>query len=176
MASCAEECPRTDVSSPDRCQVRLVFNPTYASFPRGGRPQRAARVQWPLLALALAFPTVVGLVGIPRLYGYTAVSSPALTVNRPLVGAQPVLKRPAAAVSDPQPDVALEPSVLSPSAVVTATPVPPTLQRTYTVQRGDELRHIAAEHGVTMRSLLEINELPDPDRLRIGQVLRLPDP
>lgn len=152
-----------------------MLHPTYATFSRGATPQRVARVQWWLLAVALAFPAIVGLLGIPRLYAFTPMPSQALTVNRPLVGAQPVLYRPAATVSHPEAAVPHEASALTPATVVTATPVPP-VQRTYTVQRGDELRHIAAEHGVTMRSLLEINDVPDPDRLRVGQVLRLPDP
>ncbi len=125
--------------------------------------------------MALAFPAIVGLLGIPWLYAFSPEPSQAFTVNRPLVGAQPVLNRSAPAVSDPQHGVAHQAVALTPSAVVTARPVP-TVQRSYTVQRGDELRHIAADHGVTMRSLLEINDVPDPDRLRIGQVLRLPDP
>ncbi len=175
MAWCAQKCQRTDGSGWIDVRLASVVHPTYATFSRGPRPQGAARVQCWLLVVALAFPAVVGLLGISRLYAFSPMPSQALTVNRPLVGAQPVMYRPAAAVSDPHRGVAHDAGALTPATVVTATPVPP-VQRTYTVQRGDELRHIAADHGVTMRSLLKINDVPDPDRLRVGQVLRLPDP
>jgi LysM repeat protein len=60
------------------------------------------------------------------------------------------------------------------AAVVQSTPV--AGRRTYTVQRGDELKEIAAVHGVSMASIVAINDIPDPDSLRVGQVLTIPDP
>lgn len=48
---------------------------------------------------------------------------------------------------------------------------------TYTVARGDTLSSIAARHpGVTWQDLARANALPDPDRLQLGQVLRIPGP
>jgi LysM repeat protein len=64
-------------------------------------------------------------------------------------------------------------------AAPTAQVVGPTHvagRRTYTVRRGDELREIAAAHGVSMASIMAINDIPDPDNLRVGQVLIIPNP
>jgi LysM repeat protein len=47
--------------------------------------------------------------------------------------------------------------------------------RTYTVQPGDELRHIATDYDVSIWKIIDANDIPDPDSLRIGQVLRIPD-
>jgi LysM repeat protein len=46
--------------------------------------------------------------------------------------------------------------------------------RTYTVHRGDILKDIAARYGVSMASIMAINDIPNPDSLRIGQVLVIP--
>ncbi len=46
----------------------------------------------------------------------------------------------------------------------------------YVVQPGDTVYAIAAEHGVSMDTLLAINDVPNPDNLYVGQVLHLPDP
>lgn len=48
--------------------------------------------------------------------------------------------------------------------------------RTHTVQPGDELRKIAAANGVSMAAIMAINDIPDPDNLRVGQVLAIPKP
>jgi LysM repeat protein len=52
----------------------------------------------------------------------------------------------------------------------------PVGYRTYTVQRGDILKQIAARYGVSMTSIMAINTIPNPDSLRIGQVLTIPPP
>ena len=59
-----------------------------------------------------------------------------------------------------------------PAAPPPARPRPVT--RTYTVQRGDLLKQIAARYGVSIASILAINDIPNPDSLRIGQVLVIP--
>ena len=46
--------------------------------------------------------------------------------------------------------------------------------RTYVVQRGDILKQIAARYGVSMASIIAINNIPNPDSLRVGQVLTIP--
>jgi LysM repeat protein len=67
----------------------------------------------------------------------------------------------------------------TPTPVVTATPVAPTatpvasLPETYVVQPGDSLYRIALRYGVPLSQLIRVNNLEDPNRIFIGQVLRL---
>jgi lipoprotein NlpD len=60
--------------------------------------------------------------------------------------------------------------------VAQQTPVPGSTSATpgsYTVKRGDTLYSIALEHGVDYRELASSNNIDDPSKLRIGQVLRI---
>ena len=45
---------------------------------------------------------------------------------------------------------------------------------TYTVRAGDNLGRIAKAHGTTWQDLAKLNGLPDPNRLKVGQVLKVP--
>jgi lipoprotein NlpD len=89
-------------------------------------------------------------------------------------------KRPA--LSNPAPP----PTLAAPTATPrpTATPVAPTPTAqasatprqagTYTVKSGDELKHIAADHHVSIWKIIAANDIPNPDSLRIGQELKIP--
>ncbi len=44
----------------------------------------------------------------------------------------------------------------------------------YTVQKGDTLKSIAEAHGVTIRDILALNQIENPDSLNVGTVLRIP--
>ncbi len=46
--------------------------------------------------------------------------------------------------------------------------------QTYTVKKGDTLRAIAQDRGVDVRELAQLNNIDNPDRIAVGQVLRLP--
>lgn len=46
---------------------------------------------------------------------------------------------------------------------------------TYVVHPGDTLTDIALRHGTTVGALVEANRLADPNLLRIGQLLQIPD-
>ena len=65
-----------------------------------------------------------------------------------------------------QPPVPVEPA---PSMMV------PTDGKSYTIQKGDSLSKIANRLGVSSRELAELNNIKDPNRIRVGQVLALPD-
>ena len=41
---------------------------------------------------------------------------------------------------------------------------------------GDTLSRIAARYGISVASLLQANELANPDYLEIGQIILLPEP
>lgn len=51
---------------------------------------------------------------------------------------------------------------------------PPTETTTYTVAAGDVLSVIARRYGVSMQEIMRLNNLSDPDVIRVGQRLQLP--
>lgn len=70
------------------------------------------------------------------------------------------------------------PAIAAPLTSV-ARPSPsasPTTARTYTVKPGDNPGSIARQFGVTPEALLQLNNITDPLRLQVGQVLKIPDP
>lgn len=55
-----------------------------------------------------------------------------------------------------------------------AAPAPaPASDRTYTVQSGDTLSGIAAKYGTSWKTLQQINNLPDANKIYPGQVLKI---
>src|SRR5207244_6618602 len=69
--------------------------------------------------------------------------------------------------------------ILAPAPTATPAPTPtlaptptPVTGRTYTVRPGDELKHIAADYGVSIWKIIDTNTIADPDSLRVGQVDR----
>ena len=69
------------------------------------------------------------------------------------------------------------PTTPLPTATPAPSPTPTTADtpsRTYIVQPGDTLSAIAAAHGVPLSTLIQTNALDDPDRIVVGQELRLP--
>jgi LysM repeat protein len=55
-----------------------------------------------------------------------------------------------------------------------AIPPGPDVPIRYVIQPGDTLSDIARTHGVTMSTLIELNELASPDQLRVNQELLIP--
>lgn len=45
---------------------------------------------------------------------------------------------------------------------------------TYTVKKGDTLTKIALVHNTTVRELVSLNGIANPNIIRVGQVLRIP--
>jgi len=65
----------------------------------------------------------------------------------------------------------------APSNLISAPKLPPPAPakpRTHTVQSGDRLSLIAARYGTKVRDLVRANPNLDPDRLKVGQVIKLP--
>ncbi|MDQ2965737.1 MAG: LysM peptidoglycan-binding domain-containing protein [Chloroflexota bacterium] len=67
----------------------------------------------------------------------------------------------------------VEPTAV-PTPVATAAPSTPVATRTYTVKSGDTLSRIASQFGTTIDAIVQLNNLPDRNRLRVGQVLKIP--
>nr|ACX85559.1 pCQ3_58 [Streptomyces sp. W9] len=51
---------------------------------------------------------------------------------------------------------------------------PPATSGTYTVKKGDTLSGIAAAHGTTVKAMVDLNGLKDPNKLSVGQKLKVP--
>jgi N-acetyl-anhydromuramyl-L-alanine amidase AmpD len=47
--------------------------------------------------------------------------------------------------------------------------------RTYTVRAGDTLGKIARKFSVSMDGIVRLNNIPNPDRIRVGTTLRIPE-
>lgn len=99
----------------------------------------------------------------------TATSAPLPTVEPT---PPPTETPPPLPTGAPAPTVAPAPAQAeaSPTAPAAASPTPVL----YTVQRGDYLSLIAAEHGVTVEALIGANEITDPNVIEVGQVLVIP--
>lgn len=106
------------------------------------------------------------LFSISRLYGVTAsaiaqannISNP----NRIYPGQVLVIPGGNAPAPTPSP---------SPTPPPTA---PPTGMGTYTVRPGDTLSRIAAQFGVTVNAIMQANNISNPNRIFVGQVLNIP--
>jgi lipoprotein NlpD len=79
-------------------------------------------------------------------------------------------KRPAP-VEDRGSPAAAKPAPVAPSAAS-----PAAAADTYVVKRGDTLYSIALDNGVDWRELAGWNQIADPSRLQVGQVLRIRPP
>jgi len=64
----------------------------------------------------------------------------------------------------------------TPTAAPTETPTTAATSNyvEYTVQKGDSLKGIAEKYNMTIRDILAVNEIPNPDSLVVGSVLRIP--
>ena len=49
-----------------------------------------------------------------------------------------------------------------------------TSEKTYTVKKGDTLSEIASKYGTTYQVLAKYNGIADPDKIKIGQVIKIP--
>ena len=122
---------------------------------------------------ATAVPPDVNAAAVPEPVDQTATAEPAAPEPAPPAEA---------AASEPAPPA--EPAASEPAPPQPPPPPPPPaprpparprpVTRTYTVQPGDLLKVIAARYGVSIASILAINDIPNPDSLRVGQVLVIP--
>ncbi len=65
----------------------------------------------------------------------------------------------------------------TPIAVLSPTPAPPTplpVEQTYVVRAGDSPASIAQQFKVKTEDLMALNNIDDPQKLQIGQTLKIP--
>lgn len=107
-----------------------------------------------------------GAGAVPTASAAPQVTEPPATRTEPPASTDEPDDTPAPkASSDPGPDA-------SSDAVPTAEPT--TSGATYRVKSGDTLSAIAARFGTTTPILVRLNDIADPSRLKIGQILQLP--
>jgi lipoprotein NlpD len=80
-------------------------------------------------------------------------------------------KRPA-----PVEDRGRPPAATKPAPAAATAPAPAATADTYVVKRGDTLYSIALDNGVDWRELAGWNQITDPSRMQVGQVLRVRPP
>jgi LysM repeat protein len=104
-----------------------------------------------------------------------AGGSPVPRVTASADAATPAPSEPADVATD-APSRTLVPTENEPSAEPGATPRASTDVKasTYKVKRGDTLSTIADRYDTTWQVLAELNDIKDPGKLRVGQVLDLP--
>ncbi len=56
----------------------------------------------------------------------------------------------------------------------TATPLPPSEEITHIVQPGENLFRIGLQYGFTVVELADYNGIANPDRIEVGQAIRIP--
>lgn len=124
-----------------------------------------------LMIVAFAAIVVARLSGPPGAGEVLGGVSDATASPTPSARAQPVATSaaPGTAVGSATP-VASDDPTAAPTEGPTTSPRPTR----YEVRAGDTLSGIAAEFGTTVRALADLNDIDDPSRLRIGQVLELP--
>ncbi len=98
---------------------------------------------------------------------------PAATDGAVAITQAPATAEPATAAPTEAPAATVEPSPTLVPTGPSPTPVDAT-PASYKVKRGDTLSGIAAQFGTTVKVLVELNDIKDPAKLRVGQVIKLP--
>lgn len=128
-----------------------------------------------VLGLALLLPLVIIALVLSSLRG-AALASP--TDPTPATAQTNVVSNRRIATSSEPPPTLVAP-VATPTVAATVAPASPEQAapktRQYTVRPGDELRNIATQYNVTLAKIIANNDIPNPDSLRVGQVLTIPE-
>ena len=104
----------------------------------------------------------------------TATSSPVPQAAPSLAPAQTpriAATAPPAGSEQPKPTAPLSDSTVTSTAEVVAA----SRERSYRTEQGDTLSAIASAFGMSAEELAEANNITDPTRLRVGQILLIPD-
>ncbi len=60
------------------------------------------------------------------------------------------------------------------TTTIPGTTLPAGVRQFYTIKSGDSLAAIAAATGVTVQSIIELNNIADPDAIQAGQTIEIP--
>lgn len=136
------------------------------------------RRRWPAIPAVLLVTTLFALAvsgfraGVPATA--VATASPGLPGPTPTTTASALPT--AAPTASPVPDATPSaPPTTAPSPSTAPTQKPSPSFRTYRVRSGDTLIAIAARFGVSVGSIVRLNNISDPSHLSVGQVLLIPN-
>ena len=105
-------------------------------------------------------------------------ANPDLTGTNPVIQPGQVLNLPDCGGTDSSSSVEVMPTEVPPIITPAGSPPADTVIRgdgqIYIVERGDTLFRIAQQFGVTVDEIIAVNELPDPDRLDVGDEIFIP--
>ncbi len=145
------------------------------------RPLDRHWVRYVRLALLLAAVLIAWRILAWQEDGYRAAASAAgeATMRGTLVGVELPSQTSPAVTQAAQSGVEIV--VLSPTPTATPTPVPtptPTpapTPATHTVRAGETLSRISQLYDVPVSVIVDLNDIPDPNNLLVGQRLQLPE-
>ena len=60
------------------------------------------------------------------------------------------------------------------TTTIPGTTIPEGVRQIWIIQRGDTLASIAAQTGVTVQSIIDLNEISNPDAIQAGQEIEIP--
>jgi|TARA_R110002110_G_scaffold291455_4_gene505361 LysM repeat protein len=60
------------------------------------------------------------------------------------------------------------------TTTIPGTTIPADVRQFYVIKRGDTLARIASSFDVTMKSLIDLNSIQDPDNVPAGATLEIP--
>ena len=186
LASVAAREARLGAPPPERAtRWGLARTTTVVEDPGGVRSRLLTalldRRRWPaipalLLVVGLFVLAVSGFRGLLPATGAVATPSPS---PAPLVAANtptPQPTPPPPTETPPPPTAALtQPPTGTPPPTAAPTKAPKPTFRTYTVKPGDTLSAIAARYHTTVSAISNLNHISDPSKLKVGQVLLIPN-
>jgi len=60
------------------------------------------------------------------------------------------------------------------TTTIPGTTLPEGVRRFWVIERGDTLASIASATGVTVQSIIDLNDISDPDAIQAGQTIEIP--
>lgn len=99
-----------------------------------------------------------------------------LNANPDLVGDPPILQVGQALQLPECESSTVQTTVQTTPSLVITPPIASGGTQVYIVQPGDTLYGIALNFGITVQAIIDANNLPNPDRLDVGQQLIIPSP
>ena len=141
------------------------------------------RRRWPAIPAALLVVALF-VLAVSGFRGFLPTTGVAASPTLPVVAVASAPPAPSAAPEVTEPPLTLPPTgsappTTAPSSAPQSTPAPSATPkpafRTYKVKSGDTLSGIAGKFHTTVAALQRLNNISDPSKLRVGQVLRIPN-